>query len=94
MKFELRKINDKAMFDSFVEKHAYVHYMKTSMWGEYKSATENTKYELLGFYENDNLVGTAMVLKGKWLNHSYLYIPWDHVSIILIKHIENKYLLF
>ena len=33
---KIQKITDRNLFDAFVEKHPYSHYMKTSMWGEYK----------------------------------------------------------
>lgn len=73
---QIRTITDKQVFDSFVEKHPYGHYMKTSMWGEFKKKTEHLKYELLGFYEDNELIGTAMALEGKWMLHPYIYVPW------------------
>lgn len=73
---KLKKIQDKALFDNFVANHTYGHYMKTSMWGEYKKRIEHTDYELLGFYEGDTLIGTALALLGKWMLHSYVYVPW------------------
>ena len=72
---ELRTISDRNLFDGFVKQSPYNHYMKTSMWGEFKKKTENDSYEMLGFYENGVLKGTAMVLRGKWLTHRYMYIP-------------------
>lgn len=103
---EIKVINDKAMFDSFVEKHPYGHYMKTSMWGEYKKQIDHLEYELLGFYEDNALIGTAMVLKGSWLHHSYLYIPWgpcidyenetirNEAFTLLKKYADEKNVLF
>lgn len=73
---EIRKISDHQAFDEYVAKHPYGHYMKTSRWGEFKKETEKDDYECIGFYEGDTLKGTTMVLKGKWLGHSYDYIPW------------------
>lgn len=73
---EIRKIEDHQAFDAYVEKHPYCHYMKTSHWGEFKKETEKDSYDCIGFYDGDELKGTAMVLKGKWLGHSYDYIPW------------------
>ena len=73
---KIQKITDRNLFDAFVEKHPYSHYMKTSMWGEYKKRTDHLEYEMLGFYEGDTLIGTAMVLLGSWLHHPYAYIPW------------------
>jgi lipid II:glycine glycyltransferase (peptidoglycan interpeptide bridge formation enzyme) len=62
--------------DHFVAQSPYVHYMKTSMWAEFKKQTDGDHPSFLGFYEHDELIGTAMVLKNHWMNHSYLYIPW------------------
>ncbi|MEG0238995.1 lipid II:glycine glycyltransferase FemX [Anaerorhabdus sp.] len=61
-------------FNEFVKNHTHGHYMKTSMWVNTLDA--NTKPFYVGFYEEDKLIGTALVLKKKWLNKSYLYIPW------------------
>lgn len=72
---ELHTITDRNLFDSFVKNSPWNHYMKTSMWGEFKKKTENDTYEMLGFYEDGNLTGTAMVLCGKWMTHKYMYIP-------------------
>ena len=72
----LKEISDRNLFDAFVEKHPYCHYMKTSMWGEFKKKTEGLSYTMLGFYEDNDLAGTAMVLSGTWMMHKYLYVPW------------------
>ena len=42
---KIQKITDRNLFDAFVEKHPYSHYMKTSMWGEYKKRTDHLEYE-------------------------------------------------
>lgn len=72
---EIRKITDRTQFDMFVEKHPYAHYMKTSMWGEYKKKVDHLNYEMLGFYEGNEWIGSAMVLLGSWLHHPYAYVP-------------------
>lgn len=72
---DLRPVADRSVFDAFVQSSLYCHYMKTSMWGEFRKRMDGLSYELLGFYNGNDLVGTAMVLKGSWLGHSYLYIP-------------------
>lgn len=63
-----------ADFDEFVKNHEFSHYMNTSMWA--KTCDTNTKPFYVGFYEDDELIGTALVLKKKWLNKTYHYIPW------------------
>ncbi|MFV0552210.1 MAG: lipid II:glycine glycyltransferase FemX [Anaerorhabdus sp.] len=65
---------NRIQFDDFVQHHELNHYMKTSMWASMQES--NTMSFLVGFKEEDNLVGTALVLKKKWMNKSYLYIPW------------------
>lgn len=72
---ELKTITDRNLFDSFVMSHPYCHYMKTSMWGEFKQHTEKCTYEMKGFYIDQELVGTAMILHGSYAGHSYLYVP-------------------
>lgn len=72
---QIREIKDSAVFDSFVENSSNNHYMKTSMWGEFEQKQAKRSYQMLGFYEKDRLVATALVLKGSWFGHPYLYIP-------------------
>ena len=73
---EIRKIQDRELFDQYVLQHPYTHYMKTSMWGEFRKKTEHLRYEMLGFYDGERLCGTAMVVLGTWMLHRYAYIPW------------------
>ncbi len=61
--------------DSFVAKSPFVHYMKTSAWGRFKQQTEHLSYTCLGFFDANVICATAMVLKGSFLGHSYLYVP-------------------
>lgn len=75
MKSEL--IRDRSILDEFVKSSPSVHYMKTSMWGEFRRQTAKETYEMLGFYEEDGtLRATAMVLLGSFMGHSYAYVPW------------------
>jgi len=73
---ELRVIHDPAALDQYVAASPYVHYMKTSMWGNFKARMDGDHPSFLGFYEGGILQGTAMALKSSWLGHSYLYVPW------------------
>ncbi|MBQ1321854.1 MAG: peptidoglycan bridge formation glycyltransferase FemA/FemB family protein [Solobacterium sp.] len=72
---ELRRIEEKELND-FVMGSLNVHYMKTGMWARFKEKTDHDRHEFFGFYEEDRLVGTAMVLQNSWLGHRYLYVPW------------------
>lgn len=65
---------NRKQFDEFVQHHELNHYMKTSMWAN--TQEKNTIPFFVGFKEEDNLIGTALVLKKKWANKSYLYVPW------------------
>ena len=71
---ELRII-DADTLDQFVTASPNVHYMKTSMWADFKKQTDGDHPSFLGFYNGDTLAATAMVLKNRWMGHSYLYIP-------------------
>lgn len=72
---ELRIVEDKNTFDTFVKENKYKHFAKTSMWGEFKKRESNLDYFLLGFYEKDQLIGTALALFGKQYGQKYLYVP-------------------
>lgn len=59
--------------DSFVESSPLVCLLQSSTWGKVKNNWEN---ELIGFYSNNKMVGTANVLIKKLpLNFSMIYIP-------------------
>ena len=79
---EIREVADSAAFDQYVIQSNSCHYMKTTMYGEWriKQDKENynfniRKYYKLGFYEGNELKGTALVLSGSWFGHHLLYIP-------------------
>ncbi len=71
---ELRIINDQKLFDDFVKNSPYVHYMKTSMWANVK-ASQGFKIHYIGFYLDNELIGTALGLQKAYLGNHYLYIP-------------------
>lgn len=82
---------NRKQFDEFVQRHELNHYMKTSMWAN--TQEKNTIPFFVGFKEEDNLIGTALVLKKKWANKSYLYVPWGpcidyHDSLRLLECLE------
>lgn len=85
---------DKHELNEFVRTHDYAHYMKTSFWAEYKSMTERYLPTYVGIYDNDKLVGTAILLKKRpWqIMKPYIYIPTgfcvdysnrDHLDFLL-----------
>lgn len=71
----LKKITDRNIFDGFVCGHPWSHYMKTTMWGDFQRRTNQYEYEMLGFYEGDELKGTALALHGRFFTHPFIYIP-------------------
>ncbi len=71
---EIREMKNRFVFDDFVAKSPTCHYMKTSMWGEFEKITSGRSYRMLGFYENEALLGTAMALFHKGV-FSYMYVP-------------------
>lgn len=70
MKIEIIKNTD--IYDEFVKKSPYNHYMKYSGWANLKKSLSVKPY-FLGFYEEE-LVGSALVLKVNGIV-SYMYIP-------------------
>ncbi|MDO4500507.1 MAG: peptidoglycan bridge formation glycyltransferase FemA/FemB family protein [Erysipelotrichaceae bacterium] len=70
---ELRNISDKVM-DDFVETSDKSHFMQTSAWGD---VSKNRGYIIhqLGLYNNEQLLGTALLLEKKVLMYSTFYCP-------------------
>ena len=72
----LSETSDRKTFTEYVEKHPYGHYMKTPMWGEYKTKTEHTSWKMLVYTDDNGICGTAMAIIGRWMTHKYIYVPW------------------
>lgn len=70
-----RRVITDVELNRFVSGSHYVHYMKTAAWGAFKARTENSTYHCLGFFEDDTLKATAMVIEHSFLGHRYLYVP-------------------
>ena len=84
------RIISKNTLNTFVEKSSNVHYMKTAMWARFKRKTDGDTPSFLGFYEDDELKATAMVLKNTWLMHRYLYVPWGPCMDYTDEHVRNE----
>ena len=66
-------------FDGFVAAHPTGHYMKTSLWGKYKSNVDHQRYFATGLRdENQQLVACALVLEEKRMNGlvKLHFVPW------------------
>ncbi len=70
---------NQAEFDGFVSAHTSGHYMKTALWGKYKSSVDHQRYFTTGLRdENHRLIACAMVLEEKRL-YGLLklhFVPW------------------
>lgn len=85
-----QKISEET-FNHFVEHHQNFHYKKLSYFGKYQQHLQNDQFHLLGFYEQEQLVATALVLENTWLSHHYFYIPtgpcMDYTNLDLVSHV-------
>ena len=70
-----------AQLDAFVSAHPYGHYMKTSMWAQLQ---KHDRPHFYGFYDQDKLKGTAMILQRKQPGIHYFYVPWAPAWITAI----------
>ena len=68
---------DPIALTTFVRSQPFAHYMKTSFWAGYKITSENDQVSYVGVMDNDELVGTAVILKKKiwYISKPYWYIP-------------------
>jgi len=68
---------DPIVLTTFVKSQPYAHYMKTSFWAGYKITSEKDEVLYVGVMDNDELIGTAVILKKKewYISKPYWYIP-------------------
>ena len=67
-----KQISD-VQLDAFVSAHPYGHYMKTSLWAKLQKQDQP---HFIGFFEQAQLKGTAMILERKSPGIHYYYVPW------------------
>ena len=73
MKYEFKTNIDKEEYDLFVKNYPGTSFMQTSSWANVKNAWDNS---LVGMYENEKLVATALILKRNlFLGKKLFYIP-------------------
>ena len=72
---ELKLNIDSVIFDEFVRSRVS-HYGQLSSFGEIKKFQEKYNYTLCGLYENDELVGTFVLLTKRFLYIKFAYIPY------------------
>jgi Uncharacterized protein involved in methicillin resistance len=88
----LRKI-DAGIMDEFVATSPYNHYKKTSNWATHET-NKNNSFHYLGYFEDEILKGTALLIQTKLLFGSYIYIPLgpcvDYLDIELTKEFLNE----
>jgi len=68
------RIIDSITLDEFVKTNFYNHYKKTSYWVNHESNPKTIPHYLGYFYE-DTLIGTALLIETKSLFGRYIYIP-------------------
>lgn len=69
----LKEISSEEL-DNFILNSSYSHFMQTSAWGDVNK-TRGYKPIQLGLFDNNKLVGTALLLEKKVLNYSTYYCP-------------------
>lgn len=63
-------------FNNFAKKHKYESFCQTSNYANFKAQQENYDIHYLGFEDNNNLVGAAMVIyKNLFWGYKYAYAP-------------------
>lgn len=73
MNLEFKTNIKQTEFDNFVTKFPGTSFMQTSSWGKIKNSWQK---DLIGVYEENKLVATALVLKRKLIfNKKIIYIP-------------------
>ena len=92
MKYQLKMGISKKEYDKFVKSFSNTSFMQTSSWADVKSAWEN---DLVGMYENNKLVCSALILKRKlFLGKKLFYIPRgfviDYSNKKLLKEFVNN----
>lgn len=60
---ELRKITNLEEYNKYVRNHQYANIMQSSHWGIIKD--DSWKSHILGFYEDNQLIGSALLLERK-----------------------------
>ena len=89
---ELRKISPDTL-DVFVLQSDLAHFMQTSAWGDVNNKRGYIPH-LLGLYDKDKLLGTALLLEKKVLMYSTFYCPRgfivDYKNKDLLKEMINS----
>lgn len=71
---KLIELHDIELYDNFVYHHKYSHYMKTSMFASLKEK-EGYRKTFLGFYEQETMIGSCLLLTKKTMFAHIGYIP-------------------
>ena len=73
MKYKFKTNIEEKEFNSFVQNFPSTCFMQTSNWAKVKTSWE---HDLVGMYENDKLLCSAMILKRNlFLGKKLIYIP-------------------
>lgn len=99
---EVRTI-DANIYEKFLFNHKMRHFLQSSSWGELAKEKKGLTPHYLGFYEDDNIVGSVLLLEKKLpFKYSYFYAPrgflgdYENFNVLnlmtksLVKYIKEK----
>lgn len=70
----IKEINDKTLWEGFLEKAREKTFLQSFNWGEFQKAT-GEKVWRFGIYEDGNLIALAQVIKVKAKRGTFLFLP-------------------
>ena len=74
MKFKLKEIKDKNIWESFISSVEEKTFLQSWNWGDFNKETGSDIFRY-GIYRNDELVATALVFKVKARRGSFIFLP-------------------
>lgn len=90
---EIKEIQDKTEWEQFVLQQPYALFVQSTNYGEFYNKI-GEKYWIFGIYENNVLVGGALVLSVHAKRGNFLYIPYGPILDINIVDRLNSFTKF
>ena len=91
-KQEIKKIQNKGVWEGFLEKCKEKTFLQSWNWGEFQKM-EGNKIWRLGVYDQNNLIATSLVIKIEARRGNFLFLPHGPVQLSGNKHQALKTLL-
>ncbi len=88
---EVRKIKDKQIWEEFLQEVKNKTFLQSWSWGEFQKMMGN-KIWRMGLYENENLIGVALVVKIEAKRGRFLFVPHGPIIESRIKNQESRIL--